>query len=141
MEKRYSTKFPKGTWLSSENDVRNKLKMLRKIYKSNKLVRSVLGKMPYSSIFHRRKNSLLFPLTGVFEREKGGTASDPTFLVARRGPARNKKKLKRRFFDFKQKKWARRKGTKASWLAIKNFNGVTGKHLNTSCFFYIRGFT
>ena len=88
--------------------------MLGKIYKSNKLFRSVLGKMPHSFIFHPRKNPLLFSLTGGFKGEQGGAAPDPTFLVARRGHARKKKNLKKRFFDFKQKKETRRKEIKLS---------------------------
>ena len=57
-----------------------------------------------------------------------------TLLVARRGLTR-KKKIKRRFVDFKQKKETRRKGMHASQLAIRNLNDTTGKHFNTPCIF------
>ena len=79
--------------MTSENDARNKEKMLRKICKSNKLFKSVLGKMPHSLIFHPRKNPLLFSLTGDFKGKQRGTALDATLLVARRGPIRRKKQL------------------------------------------------
>ena len=41
-------------------------------------------------------------------------------MVARRGPAGKKKKIKRIFFDFKHKKEARRKGINVSQLVIKS---------------------
>ena len=40
-----------GTRLSSENNVRNKELMLRKMYESSELRKSVLGKMPNSLTF------------------------------------------------------------------------------------------
>ena len=60
---------------------------------------------------------LLAVLKGREGGGKGTTAPGPALLVARIGPARKKKKLKR-FFDFKQKKESRRIGTNASQLAI-----------------------
>ena len=43
---------------------------------------------------------------------------------------------KRRIIDFKQKKEAR-KGIIASQLAIRNFNDITRKHMDTPCVFFI----
>ena len=43
----------------------------------------------------------------------------------------------KRFFGFKQRKKTRRKGIKVSQFAIKNFNDITGKHINTPCVFYL----
>ena len=55
-------------------------------------------------------------------------------LDVRSSPARKKKKkLKRRFCDFRQKEETGRKGISASQLAITNFNDITGKHMNTPC--------
>ena len=50
------------------------------------------------------------------------------------------KKLKRKFFDFKQKKEKRRKGINVSQLAIKNSNDATIKNLDTPCFLFSHGF-
>ena len=66
-------------------------------------------------------------------------APAPMLLVANRVPAHKKKKLKR-FFNFKQKKETRRKGINMSQLEIRNFNDVTGKHLNTHYFLFLRNF-
>ena len=66
---------------------------------------------------------------------RGDTALDLSILVARRGSVR-KKKLKRKLFDFKQKKETGKKVIKASQLAIRNFNDITGKNMNTPCVFY-----
>ena len=75
--------------------------------------------------------------TGSFKR---GHSPSSALLLARGGPATKSKKikieLKRRFFYFKQKKETRRKGTNASQLAIRNFNDITGKHMNTRRVFY-----
>ena len=38
-------------------------------------------------------------------------------------------------FDFKQKKETR-KGINTSQLVIRNFNDITGKHMNKPCFFF-----
>ena len=48
-------------------------------------------------------------------------------------------KLKRKFFDFNQKKETRRKGINASQLAMVNFSDITGKHMNAPCgwYFYV----
>ena len=47
---------------------------------------------------------------------------------------------KRRIIDFKQKKEAR-KGIIASQLAIRNFNDITRKHMDTPrVFLFLRGF-
>ena len=43
----------------------------------------------------------------------------------------------KRFFGFKQRKKTRRKGIKVSQFAIKNFNDITGKHINIPCVFYL----
>ena len=40
------------------------------------------------------------------------------------------------FFDFKQKKETIRKGINASQLANRNFNDITGKHMNKPCVFH-----
>ena len=58
----------------------------------------------------------------------------PALLVARRSHA-TRKKLKRRFFDIKQKKGTRRKAINASQLAIRKFNDIIGKDMKTPCVF------
>ena len=68
----------------------------------------------------------------------GGMTTSPALLVARRSPAsKNKIKIGKKIFDFKQKKKTRRKGINASQLAIRNFNDVTEKHMNI---LFLRGF-
>ena len=57
---------------------------------------------------------------------RGGHSLGPALLV--------RKNLKI-FFYFKLKKETRRKGVNVSQLAIRNFNDVSGKHMNTPCFF------
>ena len=42
------------------------------MYDGNKLVKSVLGKMPNKLNFYPRKTPLLFSLTGGFKREQEG---------------------------------------------------------------------
>ena len=56
-------------------------------------------------------------------------------LVDRVVPTPKKKQLKRKFFDFKQKK-TRRKGIKAFQSAIRKFNVITRKHMNALFVFY-----
>ena len=55
-------------------------------------------------------------------------------LVDRVVPTPKKKQLKRKFFDFKQKKT--RKGIKAVQSAIIKFNVITRKHMNALFVFY-----
>ena len=73
---------------------------------------------------------------GGVKGERAVTASGQVLLVARRVPTRKKKKLKTRFVDFKQQEEPIREGINASQLAIKNFNYITGKHMNTPNVFY-----
>ena len=61
-------------------------------------------------------------------------APGSTLLVAKKVAAREKK-TEEKIFDFKQKKETR-KGISASQLAIRHFSDVTGKHLNTPCFYF-----
>ena len=51
-----------------------------------------------------------------------------------KGPRTKEKQIEKFFFCFKQKKETR-KGINASQLAIRNFNDITGKHINTLCIF------
>ena len=74
--------------------------------------------------------------TGGFKESRGGARPQaPHFWYPEGAPHVEKKVLKKRFFDCKQKKEARRKGINASQLEIRNFNDITGKLMNAPCVF------
>ena len=80
--------------------------------------------------------------TGSFKGGWETTAPGPALLVARKGLARRKKTMNwKEYFLILSKKETRTEGINASKLAILNFNDNTGKHMNTSCVFYLNWFS